>query len=312
MLFITFSYNFIEILFYMRYKSNMNLNQLKYLSVTAEELNISKAAEKLYISQPSLSKSIKQLEEEIGTQIFTRKPFRLTYAGEIFVNWANNVLVTYKQVSQQIADIVNEKDIKLTIGMSPYRGTFLLPEIAAKFKEEYPDCNLIIEEHPANILHKMLDDEKIDLMLDIPYGGSSVYESIVVAKEKILLGIPQSWNYEKTSADLFDFKEKPFILLTESQFIGQLGRKLCRQCGFSPKIFMECHNIETVCSLVKKGLGVSFIPEIFIKNQENIHNMKCLPINHFYPEREIAVIYNKNNYLPKAAYRLIEILRESF
>ena len=61
------------------------------------------------------------------------------------MNWANNVLVTYKQVSQQIADIVNEKDIKLTIGMSPYRGTFLLPEIAAKFKEEYPDCNLIIE-----------------------------------------------------------------------------------------------------------------------------------------------------------------------
>ena len=59
--YITFSYNFIEILFYMRYKDNMNLNQLKYISVTAEELNISKAAEKLYISQPSLSKSIKHL-----------------------------------------------------------------------------------------------------------------------------------------------------------------------------------------------------------------------------------------------------------
>lgn len=244
----------------------MNLNQLKYISVTAEELNISKAAEKLYISQPSLSKSIKMLEEEIGADIFTRKPFQLTYAGEIFIKWANQVLLSHKQLSQRIADIVNEKEVKLTIGMSPYRGTFLLPDIAAKFKEEYPECNLTLEEHPTDILHKMLDEEKIDLMIDIPYGDPANYESIVVAREKILLGIPRQWGYNKKIADLTDFKDKPFIMLTEHQFIGKLTRKLCLKSGFNPKIFMECHNLETVYSMIKRGFGVSFIPEMFIKN----------------------------------------------
>lgn len=290
----------------------MNLNQLKYISVTAEELNISKAAEKLYISQPSLSKSIKMLEEEIGAEIFTRKPFQLTYAGEIFIKWANQVLLSHKQVSQRIADIVNEKEVKLTIGMSPYRGTFLLPDIAAKFKEEYPECNLTLEEHPTDILHKMLDEEKIDLMIDIPYGDPANYESIVVAREKILLGIPRQWGYNKKIADLADFKDKPFIMLTEHQFIGKLTRKLCLKSGFNPKIFMECHNLETVYSMIKRGFGVSFIPEMFIKNIEKSGEMECYEIKDFYPEREIAVVYNKNKYLPKPAIRLIEILKESF
>ncbi len=290
----------------------MNLNQLKYISVTAEELNISKAAEKLYISQPSLSKSIKMLEEEIGADIFTRKPFQLTYAGEIFIKWANQVLLSHKQVSQRIADIVNEKEVKLTIGMSPYRGTFLLPDIAAKFKEEYPECNLTLEEHPTDILHKMLDEEKIDLMIDIPYGDPANYESIVVAREKILLGIPRQWGYNKKIADLTDFKDKPFIMLTEHQFIGKLTRKLCLKSGFNPKIFMECHNLETVYSMIKRGFGVSFIPEMFIKNIEKSGEMECYEIKDFYPEREIAVVYNKNKYLPKPAIRLIEILKESF
>lgn len=290
----------------------MNLNQLKYISVTAEELNISKAAEKLYISQPSLSKSIKMLEDEIGADIFTRKPFQLTYAGQIFIKWANQVLLSHKQVSQRIADIVNEKEVKLTIGMSPYRGTFLLPDIAAKFKEEYPECNLTLEEHPTDILHKMLDEEKIDLMIDIPYGDPANYESIVVAREKILLGIPRQWGYNKKIADLTDFKDKPFIMLTEHQFIGKLTRKLCLKSGFNPKIFMECHNLETVYSMIKRGFGVSFIPEMFIKNIEKSCEMECYEIKDFYPEREIAVVYNKNKYLPKPAIRLIEILKESF
>lgn len=290
----------------------MNLNQLKYITVTAEELNISKAAEKLYISQPSLSKSIKMLEEELGTEIFTRKPFQLTYAGEIFVKWANQVLASHKQLNQRISDIVNEKEIKLTIGMSPYRSTFLLPEIVAKFKEEYPDCNLTLEEHPTDILHKMLDEEKIDLMIDIPYGDPSNYESIVIAKEKILLGIPSNWPYQKTTADIKDFSDKPFIMLTERQFLGKLGRKLCIKSGFSPKIFMECHNLETVYSMIKHGFGVSFIPEMFAKNLTDNDKMKCFEIENFKPEREIAVVYNKNNYLPKPAKRLIDILKETF
>ncbi len=290
----------------------MNLNQLKYITVTAEELNISKAAEKLYISQPSLSKSIKMLEEELGTEIFTRKPFQLTYAGEIFVKWANQVLTSHKHLSQRISDIVNEKEIKLTIGMSPFRSTSLLPQIISKFKEEYPDCNLALEEHPTDILHKMLEEEKIDIMIDIPYGDPSNYESIIIAKEKILLGLPADWIYTKQKAEIKDFSDKPFIMLTERQYLGKLGRRICLKSGFSPKIFMECHNLETAYSMIKQGFGLSFIPEMFAKNLADNDKMKCLEIDNYNPEREIAVVYNKNNYLPKPAKRLIEILKETF
>lgn len=297
----------------------MNINQLKYLLTVAEEMSFSKAAQKLFISQPSLSQSIQLLEREYGVQFFTRKPLRLTYAGEIFIDWAKKVLASEAQVEQRISDIAVNKDVKLVVGMSPYRSTYLLPPVISKFREEFPQCKLLMEEHPSDMLQAFLDDDKVDLLIDIPNPDTYLYQSHIISEEKILLAVPASWDFEINNDRLYpeisllQLRDRPFIFLTKNQQIGKISRNLCMQCGLEPKVVLECHNIETAYSMILAGIGASFIPELFVQHyiKDNLKNVKFFEIKDFYPKREIAVIYSREKYLTKAAKRFVEILKET-
>lgn len=297
----------------------MNINQLKYLLTVAEEMSFSKAAQKLFISQPSLSQSIQLLEKEYGVQFFTRKPLRLTYAGEIFIDWAKKVLASEAQVEQRISDIAVNKEVKLVVGMSPYRSTYLLPPVITKFREEFPQCKLLLEEHPSDMLQTFLDDGKVDLLIDIPNPDTYLYKSHIISEEKILLAVPASWNFEikKESfypeISLLQLRDRPFVFLTKNQQIGKISRNLCMQCGLEPKVVLECHNIETAYSMILAGIGASFIPELFVQHyiKDNLKNVKFFEIKDFYPKREIAVVYSREKYLTKAAKRFVELLKDT-
>lgn len=300
------------------YNKFMNINQLKYLVAVAEEMSFSKAAQKLFISQPSLSQSIQLLEKEYGVQFFTRKPLRLTYAGEIFIAWAKNVLSSGAQIEQRISDIAANKEIKLVVGMSPYRSTYLLPPVISKFREEFPQCRILLEEHPSDMLQTLLDDGKVDLLIDVPNPDTYMYESHIISEEKIMIAVPKSWKiipenkntYPQIS--LLQLKDRPFILLTKNQQIGKVSRNLCIQCGFEPKIVVECHNIETVYSMILAGVGASFVPELFVQHyiKDNLKNIDFFEIKDIYPKREIAVIYSREKYLTHAAKRFVELLND--
>lgn len=293
----------------------MNINQLNYVITIADEKNISKASQKLFISQPSLSQSVQLLEKELGIKLFERKPFSLTDAGQVFIEWAKNVISSEKEMKQKLSDIISKDILNLTVGVSPYRCSYLLPNVILKFKEEHPNCNLKLEEYPTDILKKLLEEDKIDLLIDTPHPDDFSYTSISVLKESILLGLPKEWDIECTKTDnypevdLSKLRDKPFIMLTQKQLIGKIGRSLCIQNGFSPKILLECHNIESLYSFIQKGIGASFIPELFANFVKDDNKINCYKIKNSLPERDLAIIYSKNKYLPKAAISFIDIFK---
>lgn len=285
----------------------MNLNQLKYIVTVADEMNISRAAKKLFVSQPSLSQSIKNIEEELGTKIFERSPFKVTYAGEVYVSWARDILSSSLQIKQKIADISEQKNIKFVIGISPHRSTYILPPVIKKFKLLYPKSEIFVEEYPTSILQRMMDRGKLDLLIDVTNPDTISFESIPLFDENILLDIPLSWNINQKEVDIAILKDKPFIMLSEKQSIGKLGRELCMKSGFSPEIFLECHNIETAHALVRQNLGATFVPEMFTKFDKENSNY-CL-IKDFKSDRKICAIYNKKKYLPVALRDFIKVLK---
>ena len=107
----------------------MNINQMKYVVVLAEEKSFTKAAKKLFISQPSLSKSIKLLEEELATELFERPTLKLTYSGEIFVRKVRNILKDIENVKVQISDITKEMKSHLIVGVPSHRCYYFIPKI---------------------------------------------------------------------------------------------------------------------------------------------------------------------------------------
>ena len=269
----------------------MNFNQIKYIVEIADELNITKASKKLFVSQSSLSQCIKSLEKELKVKLFQTNvtPLKLTYSGEVFLAWAKNVLSLQNAMLEKINKISFHDDFKITVGVATHRSIYLLPQVIKEFQEKYPNSLIIIKEYPTPILHKMLEKAELDILLDENIIDSIFYNCELLMQEEIYLDLPENFKNDEDEIDLADLKDVPFILLSQEQKLGKLARELCQKSSFEPKIVAECRNIETAHSLVKQNLGVALVPQLFAKYSKDCTYKK---IKNFRPMRNICAIYN--------------------
>lgn len=287
----------------------MNTTQLKYIITIAEELNITKASKRLFVSQSSLSQTIKNIESELKVKLFETNvtPLKLTYAGEVYVAWAKSIISSEENVLEKLEEISTNSDIRIVVGVASHRSISILPQVIKSFKQEFPHSLIVIKEYPTPILHKMLDKEELDLLLDVSNSNIVSYSSELLMEEKIFIDVPKYFVDKGEEIDLSDLKEFPFIVLSKEQMLGKLVRELCKKCKFEPKISVECRNIETAHELVMQGLGVTLVPELFTKN--NINDKTTFSkIKLFMPTRPISVIYS-NRAKSEAFMRFIEILK---
>lgn len=297
----------------------MNWNQLHYVLTIAQEKNITKAAQKLYLSQPSLSMSLKTLEEELGVEIFQRKKgvLELTYAGELFCHWAEDSLRSKQILSDQLSDISSNARHKIRLGISPHRSLILLPDVLTDFYKTADNCDLQIVEEPTYLLREMLEDDLLDLIIDVPHPDTINYQSELVAREQILLAAPKAMDKQlqknltpdgslRLTADL----KAPFILLTEKQIIGQISQRIFETSNFRPLTSITCSNIETALTLVARGLGICLTPEVFVWQERFADHISYYPINNYRDTRQICLIYRKNHYLNQHLRLLLDIFRE--
>ena len=234
----------------------MNINQLKYIVTIAEELNITKASKKLFVSQSSLSQCIKTIEKEIGAKIFETNitPLKLTYAGEIYINWAKEVLTSQDEMMEKVKEISTQNNVRIIVGVATHRSIYLLPQVIKEFRNLYPLSFVVIKEYPTPILHKMFENQELDLLLDESNIDSVLYNSELLMREEIYLDIPKNCSLENEELDLADLKDFSFI------------------------------------TLVEQGLGVTFIPQLFVKYNNNVNYKK---IKNYRPTRDICAIYSK-------------------
>lgn len=289
----------------------MNINQLKYIVTIAEELNITKAAKRLFISQSSLSQAIKNIEKELKIKLFETNvtPLKLTYAGEVYVAWAKKTLSSQEDILEKLEEISTNSDIRIIVGVASHRSISILPQVIKDFKQEFPHSLIVIKEYPTPILHKMLEKEELDLLLDISNPNIVSYSSELLKEEEIYLDIPKNLYKDCNSVNLADLKDSDFILLSKEQMLGKLARELCKKCKFEPKISVECRNIETSHELVKRGLGIALIPELYAQNNmDGLTNY--VKITPFLPTRPISAIYS-NKVKSRAFKRFIEILKDT-
>ena len=289
----------------------MNINQMKYVIVLAEEKSFTKAAKKLFISQPSLSKSIKLLEDELATELFERNPLKLTYSGEIFIEKAKNILKDIENTKVQISDITNNSKSHLRVGVPSHRCYYFIPKILKKLQNEFPNCSVVIEEYPTNILKKMIEEDKIDLFIGTERPNSKNYVKTHIYNEEIYLVYPNSWgiNCTKDEVSLSTFEQRNFILFEESLTLGYLIRKLCSENGVKIHSNIECHNAETVYSMIGEGLGVSILPELYMKFLPKHKNICFKKIKGIDYHRDLSVFYKQDKFLIKPATRFIEIFK---
>lgn len=244
-----------------------DIRQLRHFVAVAEEKHFRKASERLNMTQPPLSLSIKKLEQEIGVLLLERskKHVDLTPAGEIFLTGAYETLAKVDQISNDARRAAQGLLGRLNIGFVGSAIYDALPSTVRQFREQYPDVELDLFEMTTIEQLEAISNGEIDAgFLRPPVAGSSLYQLQTVQKEHLIVVMSTSHPLAShPTIHLSDLTNDGFILFPQktSPNLHALVLLACREAGFTPRISQTAHQIQTQISLVSAGLGVALVPE---------------------------------------------------
>lgn len=310
----------------------INFLNLEYFLVAAEELNFTRAAKRLFISQQSLSNHISNLEKEFDVVLFNRTtPLTLTYAGQALKNKARKLLALKEETYRELADIKDFSVGQLTIGVSHTRGRIILPEVLPLYKERFPNIELQLVEGNSSELAAGLLHGDIDLIIDmLPFKVEQV-ETVPICEEEILLAVPDVVLERAFPGRLAEIKEQlsihpdlsilqdcPFLMLHKGNRVRTIADEMFEDAQITPNIILETENIETVLALTLKGMGITFYPRMFISSYQDIKNRSSSPyavsfysLNYSKAHRVLAIGYHKGHYMSQATREFIQIVKET-
>lgn len=300
----------------------MNTRQLQYILTLAEEKNFSEAANKLFISQPSLSQYIKKLEEEIGAELFERTtPLKLTFAGEVYINMAKSVLSIEENTIEKIQDISEGNRGKIKIGSGYVNSVLILPEVMKRFGEKYENVEIELKEDIEPKLMDKLDAGEIDLLIATANLAREDYEKIKLIDEEFLLAVPKRYSIEGDQLkddDEFDsvrfdvLVDVPFIVMEKSTVMRRLFEKLRKEANLPEDIVKySCTTNMAAYAMVKLGLGATIIPySMYVVDKNNTVNyFKLVSKDH---KRELFIYFKKYKYMTRVMSLFIDEIKWYF
>ncbi|MBC5997168.1 LysR family transcriptional regulator [Romboutsia ilealis] len=305
----------------------MTHKELLYVKTIAEEKSISKAAKKLYISQPSLSQAIQRIESSLGTVLFKRTSsgLLLTFAGEKYCKMAGQVLKMYEDFKLEVSDINDMRTGKINLGITTHLSVYVLPLVIPKFKEICPFIDIYVIEKNSTELEKSLLSGEIDFaIMHEPKSKKNVaidYESLV--NDPFLLAMSKDHplakhgkkvsNQEYPYIDLELFRNSDFVMLNKEQRIRHISDNILSLANIHPNIVLTVKNFEAAKRLASQGLGITFIPLQYSKLASQEFPPTYFMLDKKYEASWIMCIATlKNSFLSKADNIFLEIVRDKF
>ncbi len=244
----------------------VTLTDLRYIQVAAEEENITKAAEKLFVSQPSLSQRIKKVEDELGQELFVRTPagLQLTEAGHLFVEMAHRVLHEYEMFSDHLRELGQPRGKKLVIGITPRRSQDILPWLVDAFTACYPDIQLVVRDVLSSHMEEELLAGKLDLGILHNPKLSPTIAAKVIRRDYFQLylrsGSPLLPLARRSAAEgrppclpLSALKDEPLGVTRPGQRSRDVIDQLFRSEGIQPNIVHEMQTFDNMAMLADAG-----------------------------------------------------------
>lgn len=242
------------------------LSQLRCFVAVAEELHFSRAAERLNMTQPPLSRQIRLLEHHVGVQLLERnsRTVRLTAAGKAFFPEAARILRIAEEATFAARRAAKGEQGNLAIGFTSASGYSLLPEVVRRLRECAPGVSLTLKELVSTVQVEALNAGELDLGLLRPHPLGGELDSRLIARESLMLAIPEgeaeAWPREPT---LHDLHGKPFVMYSPYEarpFYLMLSERFAR-AGVVPDIVEHIGQVHTMLALVRAGVGAALIAE---------------------------------------------------
>lgn len=297
----------------------LDIKEYSYVLAVYEEGGISAAAEKLYISQPSLSVYIKNLEDRLGIKFFDRRDgkYVLTFEGEKYIEYGKQILSLNENLARELEEIKESKAGRVRLGIMLSRGTYTIPKLMSAIKQEYPQIEVkVIEDSQIN-LENLLYDGKIDLaLINYPFRSHDFNYSYICSSQVVLV-VPKNNpicslatvvpNSPYKHMDLRFLSNEEFILLKSGRALRKYADALFTQSGINPKILFETSLITTAYQTACAKVGVTFT----YASQYDLYpsdNVEIFSVGNPITSTDYVVAYNEKRKLTPAQKLVFDLI----
>ena len=297
----------------------MELKEIEYFVAIAEEGNLTRASERLYLSQPAMSKFLAKLEDSYKTKLFTRKnnTLKLTPAGQIYLAGAKQIQEIANNIDREILDISKSKFMSISIGVTGERTQRYLGKLLPIVYERFPDLHVDIVEFPAQILRRMLKNDEIDLgIYAIPERDEALAHTII-SDEEVVLAVHSShrlFNFGSETpsevsyrVSLEELQNDAFVLLRETTSMRAVEDRFFAQHSFSPKKTVETKGTFSSLIFVENGFGIGFCPKNYSFSSKDIRYIG-LKEPFFYTS---AIMYKRGVFLTTPMKFLLSTVKQN-
>lgn len=306
----------------------------KYVYEVYKERSFTKAAQNLYISQPSLSARIKKIEEIIGEPLFDRSttPLQLTEVGKVYIEAAEEITQIEQRVENYINDLAGLKTGNLAVGASTLFAAYVVPSLITQFNQKFPDVHIQLIKGNTAELEEMLGSNALDFVIDNYHYDSILYNKELYCEENILLAVPKHFavneelgmyqlsykniknknylNQKYPAVPLGRFADLPFIMLTQGNDTRTRGDRLCRNVGFKPNIVLEFNQQSTAYMASSTQLGATFISDILVSQLPTFENLVYYKLDGEEAKRKVFFYYKTHKYKTRVMEEFVRMMHE--
>ena len=283
----------------------MELRQLEYFQMASRLKNITRAAERLRVSQPNITVAIKKLEGELGIQLFDRsqKQLSLTPEGAVFLG---RVEVALRNIQDAVLEVNDYKQLQkgtIKIGIPPMMGAYLFPKIFSSFQRRYSHLDVYLHEEGSVAIREQLERDELDFGIIIIPESSPNLQLLPMARSQIVCCVPESSELAVRKAiTLQDIEEQSLIMLKEGSFLRQIMLQRMKTAGVTPNIVLESNQVVTIMGLVASGVGNAFLLDMIARDAPGIRAIPlATPIF-----VDVGLAWKRDRYISRAAQSFIE------
>jgi len=291
----------------------MELSQLEFFVTVVEEGGFSKAAERVFRTQPAVSIAIRRLEEEIGTSLFERsqKAPVLTAAGELFYDYARRILALRDQALGVLGELRSLERGRVRIGANESTSLYLLPHLILQYRSQYPNVMVEIFRHVSDRLPREVLDRNVDFALMAYEPVDNELESFPVLRDKLVLIVhPEHPLATRESVKVEELGHESFLAHNVKTGSRYRVTETFAQHHSHLNITLELATIETIKRFVQLKIGVAFVPRMCVEEELERGTLRSIPVEDLVYERTLFATYRSGVELSDAAAAFLKILRQ--
>lgn len=286
---------------------------MQYFVEVVKQKSMTKAAASLFITQPTISNTIKLLEEELEVILFSRykNQIYLTDAGEAFFFQCKEMLKMYDNIPNELSNLLELKTGRLKIGIPTIINIRILINLISQFHEMYPNITFQLFENGSKKIENDIYYGDLDMGITVLPTNNKNFNTFSFLEEKLKLVVHENHKLSKRkTVNIEDLKEQEFILFNSDFYLNDKIKNTCRDYGFNPNMIFETTQWSFIEEMLLNNLGICILPEGILELLDN--NLKAIDINEPSMKWELAIIWRKDIIVDSLTKNWIKFLQENF